>query len=874
MRTLSGTLKAAQQATSIDALIKLVLTFGASTYTYTRLEILDLTEKEDGPLHSIEITLDNSDGALTSLDLRGYKGVFSSGAHTGAGDEYSACAPMWVKAQRFDSSEGVLTCTLSLVGICNLMMDDKASAKYMPDEEDTKTIKTLIGEIAGATLTGFTHCTAYDIEWDGEDDLIDSYTPKDAFRVYVGNNRFSKITQLLDLTKCVMRAEADGKLHIFVPTTTGEDFDYEYSLESGHSFWAKAYRNRLTIPNRIYVMSREDDDPAYQGMAYEADSYDKLPKVEFHQTYLESNDQGQDIAEAMLAKAQMWCEAGSANVPMNVGAEVFDYVKVTDSRESDYRVGNIGQIIRHFNLMKNEWRMTFVFGNWQNVRKALAELGITADDLENYFSRLQVGDLYVEHILADNMDFVWIDPDGTIDLSQIGDTLDNLPDGEVYARVKTLHLDAGLIKLDEHILYSSGYNPTDKFDLNNNDLDDVPNGSVYRRVKSAALTAAGLILLDQVVAGTYGPVLTTAISGGKIKLSTAGLDTSQGYGLILTTDIQNGHIKGSAIIQSSLYRLVSDDFMALWDGAADDAEDALELLGNIAADDKVTPVEKLEAKLNWDAIVAEKPKIVAEAQAVGVSTTAYVNAYNALNTYLNTTLDVFDNMDSTTTVTRSTWYSKWETYYTAKVDILNAIADLVFELAADAYDIGVAAEETAEGNLMYGYANFNAYAQDKGEWYNLGGVAINGSSGINIFGTNYALTTRATKTGAIQCYVGSDGKFYAGNGSVQISRSKLRIRGLANLEVLDEYDSVRGGIGASSAEGFYIASNGRNINIVADPSYRVEFYGRGIVLPLKSSAPSSPVDGQVVYDSSDGHIKYYSAHDSQWFRIQRTGGWG
>jgi len=148
-----------------------------------------------------------------------------------------------------------------------------------------------------------------------------------------------------------------------------------------------------------------------------------------------------------------------------------------------------------------------------------------------------VGDLYAEHILADNMDFVWIDPDNTIDLSKIGDTLDNLPDGEVYARVKTLHLDAGQIKLDENILYASGYDPSTKWE--GEDLDDLPDGSVYKRVKSAALSAEGLVLLDQVEVGTYGLVKSTDISAGHIKLDTVVEGT---YGLVKSTDISSGHI--------------------------------------------------------------------------------------------------------------------------------------------------------------------------------------------------------------------------------------------------------------------------------------------------------------------------------------------
>lgn len=542
MRTLSATLEAAQQEGFVNALVKLVLTYGATTYTYTKSRIVDIKETGNTSLQWLEVLLDNTDGELTALDLRGYKGVLSYGAKTSAGEEYSALAPMWVTAQEFNSTPDKKDCVLSLVGICNLMADDKASQTYQPDEDDTKTVKTLIGEIIGATLACFNHCTAYGVVWDSEDTLIDTYKPKDAFRVYVGNNRLSAVNRLLEYTKCAMRAEDDGKIHIFQPTTTGTTYDYEYALETGHPFFAKALRNRLTIPNYIRVESRSTDTPQYGGTAQEAESYDRLPKREYKLTRLESNAQATAVAEAILAKAQLWCEAGSAIVPLNVGQEVYDYVKVTDEEEGDYRVGNIGKIVRHVNLRKNEWRMTFVFGNWQTVRKALSDLGITGDDIENYFSRLSVGSLYAEHILVEQLDAVWIDPEGNIDLSQIGDTLDNLPDGEVYARIKSLHLDAGQLKLDEYTLYSPGYNPTTKFDLGSDTLDDVPNGTVYKRVKTAALSADGLVLLDQVTVGTYGLVKSTDITQGHIELTSCLGDLGDIAGDL--DDIANGATYG------------------------------------------------------------------------------------------------------------------------------------------------------------------------------------------------------------------------------------------------------------------------------------------------------------------------------------------
>lgn len=540
MRTLTETLKAAQKAASIDALVKVVLTHGVSSYTYTRDRILDIKHTEEPYTQRAELKLDNSDGALTSLDLKGYQAVISYGAVTTAGEEYSACAPLWVMSQKFNSSPGKLDCILELAGIPNLMADDKASTSYIPTSADVKTVKTLSGEILGATLACFNHCAAYEVAWDSEDGLIDSLKPRDSFRIYVGGSRLAAVRRLLSYTKCVMRAGADGSVHIFEPVTTGAVYDYEYSLESGHTFFSKAYRHRLVVPNYIVVMSQPDDEPQYSGHAQDNESYALLPKRDYEQMRLESDAQAASIAGAILAGHRLWSEAGDASVPLNAGAEVFDYVKVTDERENDFRIGTLGSLTRRYTAGSPLWRMTFSFGSWTNVRKVLASLGLSStDELEEYFTRLKVKDLYAENIQAENLDMVWLDPDGNVDLSQIGDNLDNLPDGETYARVKSLHLDAGQVKLDENIFYKAGYDPTAKFDLAGNSLDDIPEGATYQRVLSTQLEAGKIKLSDQCVFATgYDP--TTRMPGD------ADLDDIPDgpvYARVAKTDIEAGHIK-------------------------------------------------------------------------------------------------------------------------------------------------------------------------------------------------------------------------------------------------------------------------------------------------------------------------------------------
>lgn len=541
MRELSETLKNAQQADSMDVLYKIVLTKGATSYTYDQDRILPSEHDEGLYSHRATVVLDNSDGEFDEKDLKGYDAVISYGLVTGEGDEYSATAPLSVRDQQFDSMPGKLFCRLELEGMPNLMEQDEASERYIPDEEDTKTVKDLANAIVGKTLAPFIHCkTAFEVVWDdGYDTLADTYMPKDGFRIYTGGSRLAALRRVLDFTANVPRFEADGKIHIMKPRTSGTDFDYEYDLEAGHVFFSKAYRNTLVFPNKVIVKSREDDDPQYSGSA-QVDGYDSLPdkvkKTSFIEMRLASDDEADDIAAALIAKAEMGCKRGQADVPLNVAAEVFDYDKVTDQRQGDTRTGNLGYVHRRFGGGK--WLMTFGFGNWlefleyQNILKKLE----VYTDIGNYFRRLTVGDLYVEHIYA---------------------YLDEIIDGpDLYIRQNWLHLDATGIFISENVLYAIRVPGEAKHNLWKQDSAPTPEAAgdfwldtnytpnkvmiwdgdsweeatpaqlelfgratIYRELKSTSLTADGLVVLDEVQVGTYGLVKYTDIQAGHILLS-------------------------------------------------------------------------------------------------------------------------------------------------------------------------------------------------------------------------------------------------------------------------------------------------------------------------------------------------------------------
>jgi hypothetical protein len=374
---------------------------------------------------------------------------------------------------------------------------DEANSHYIPTSADTLTVRALVDQIIGATLPVFNHCRAYTVVWDpGYDTLADTYIPRDGFRIPMGGSRLAALRRLLDYTANVARFRHPGQVHIMRPVTTGPAFDYTYNLQHGHTFFSKAHRNTLVFPNRVVVRSQRDDTPQFEGSAQVPD-FAALPtdvqKTKFLQARLESATQASAIAAAMIAKAEMGSARGQAEVPLNVGAEVFDYVQVIDQRQGDTRTGNLGYVHRHFG--QNKWTMTFGFGNWFDAIGHQAALkGLeTYTDTGQGFNRLIFLDQVVEGI---------------------------------FGRIRRTSLDAtGLVLLDQ-----------------------VVEGT-FGRIRKNALDATGLVLLDQTVDGTFAKTLATQVSAGRIHLSA---ETSFGAGYNPITKEEGVHRGASPPVNTAL----------------------------------------------------------------------------------------------------------------------------------------------------------------------------------------------------------------------------------------------------------------------------------------------------------------------------------
>ena len=101
------------------------------------------------------------------------------------------------------------------------------------------------------------------------------------------------------------------------------------------------------------------------------------------------------------------------------------------------------------------------------------------------------------------------------------------------------------------------------------------------------------------------------------------------------------------------------------------------LIDDIAADDKITAVEKLTLKPVWDAIVTEATlttgTLVIQAALFSVDDSDFDAAYAALYGYIITSLGVFNDMAATTSIVRATWDGHWNLYWDERTNLINDI---------------------------------------------------------------------------------------------------------------------------------------------------------------------------------------------------------
>jgi len=285
------------------------------------------------------------------------------------------------------------------------------------DTQTVKTLITAIAGTAMTASTGvFGLYTGYTVTYDSEDSIIDSFKPADYFRIPLNAKRNDKVEELLVYTNCQIREEDDGELHVLVPRVTGHTwvagstyaanayvqpstpnynftyqcttagtaasateptwptvagstvadssvvwtargFHYEYKLADSaqHTFFSKNLRNRFVNPNAEAILAGTVANVTVGSQP----SYSYAPKI--HTTEIRPAStvaadviaQANSIGAAKILRYELGAESGASLVPMNAGQELWDYVKITDSRESDdFAIGNVQYLRRHVEVSK------------------------------------------------------------------------------------------------------------------------------------------------------------------------------------------------------------------------------------------------------------------------------------------------------------------------------------------------------------------------------------------------------------------------------------------------------------------------------------------------------------------------------------------
>ncbi len=351
MRTLHADLITAQKADTRTPYIELIFKKGGTTVNYTtRLERIFHPEK---PYNSYaEIVLDNSD--LAVVDITGYWIDIGYGYNTTSGNRTSAAPRLWVVQQSRESEEGRVESVLYLEGIWRILREIQntgglgGSTPYLDVQYDGST--STVYDILEAILE-----TVCNVDLDAlggvDDSIIDTLKP--VFSINAGSALFedcaSMIYRLLNMTKTFLRPSGDyagSKMTGFevVHPQAGDSVDYEYYSDQSHYFYQCFFKDNVVNPNHIIVIANQDADGGWTSAItgeYDASGsvgfYDEdgnlLDLPEYHLAAELTSQGDADLrAEAIYLKLWHELEWGVVVVPHNCGQELFDKVKVYDSR--------------------------------------------------------------------------------------------------------------------------------------------------------------------------------------------------------------------------------------------------------------------------------------------------------------------------------------------------------------------------------------------------------------------------------------------------------------------------------------------------------------------------------------------------------------
>jgi len=333
MRTLSATLLAAQKAVSNTPYIRIYLpdySGGTDLSSYCiALDHIEQTFGGSATLLFTDATTWFCPGSAP-IDLRGQRVDIGYGCHTGVGDEYSTCAPLYVRNTRLVSAEGILQVQFDCFDFWQKLQSlrvTKDAAGPAPGWTGDKTIQEIFEELLEAPFSG----TGMSLTIDSTDGIFDTFKPYYLSNI---NDPLSNIlSDLINLTNCGVRMRNDGLHVLALPTDTSGAVNFGLGA-TDHRFFSAVYDDEVSIPNRVIVVN-DYDTPVYFGYATDTNSYGQLG---YYVTRIyavggiNSNTEATQMAEAILSAIMRQTSDGVVIVPHHCGLELYDYVTVTDTR--------------------------------------------------------------------------------------------------------------------------------------------------------------------------------------------------------------------------------------------------------------------------------------------------------------------------------------------------------------------------------------------------------------------------------------------------------------------------------------------------------------------------------------------------------------
>ncbi|MYL98401.1 hypothetical protein GR702_11565 [Novosphingobium sp. FGD1] len=183
-------------------------------------------------------------------------------------------------------------------------------------------------------------------------------------------------------------------------------------------------------------------------------------------------------------------------------------------------------------------------------------------------------------------------------------------------------------------------------------------------------------------------------------------------------------------------------------------------VNDLISDTVLMPSEKPAVIRERDRIVAAAAALIAEAGVYSISTTALVNARDALTTYLNGLTPALTNTTVKTTVVVATHNARFSDYYAAESNL----KVLVENAAKSRSDATVAAKNAAEGALATATTKASEAAASATQSSTSAGVASTAANAATLTTANGPILPSAFD---------EDGKYWGPTGSGQPTRASL-----------------------------------------------------------------------------------------------------